>query len=134
MTIDPTLLPATPAALDPEFPTVTLAEYPTWMREPAKIVGWIVTTLGLVCSAVIFVHSPDVLDVLPKWARAASIVAASASLVLGRLQTWLTRNGLGGAGNGKDGVWSPAAVSSSQREVAVTVAAAKAVAPEVHAQ
>lgn len=134
MAVDPIFLPAIPAAVDPEVPEVDLSSWPVWMREPAKFIGWLVTALGLVCSAVIFVLSPGVLDVLPSWAKPAAAVAAAASLVLGRLQTWLTRNGFGKQGNGIDGVWSPAATAASQEEVAITVAAAKAVDPAVHAQ
>lgn len=138
MPIDPALLPEVPAAADPEVPTVDLSGYPAWLREPAKLIGWLVTAVLLLASGVTFVLSPDVLDVLPEswkpYVRTASIAVAAAALIAGRVQTWLTRNGLGKAGNGIDGVWSPAAVDASQKEVAARVAAAKGAAPETHAK
>jgi hypothetical protein len=131
-------LPQLPLAADPSVPEVTLDEFPVWMREPAKIVGWIVTALAGVLSLAAYLLSDDVLSVLPEgWTptlRTAAAVVAVSAFVLGRIQTWLTRNGLGERGNGFDGVWSPAATAASQAEVAAVVAAAKAVDPETHAR
>lgn len=122
---------------DPVVPEV-VDDGSVWAREPAKVVGWIVTAIALLASAVTFVLSPDVLDVLPeKWkpyVRSASIAVAGAALIAGRIQTWLTRNGIGPVGNGKDGVWSPAGVAKAQEQVAIQVAAAKGADPGMHAK
>lgn len=126
--------------LPPDAPDIVVdtSDYPLWAREPAKLVGWIITAVLLLCSLVSFVLSPDVLEVLPeKWkpyVRSASIAVAAVALIANRFQTWLTRNGLGKAGNGKDGVVSPATNAAELIATAQKVAAAKAADPENHAQ
>lgn len=113
------------------------ASLPLWAREPAKIVGWIVTAV-VVGAAVIVELSNDVVELLPtSWrtaVRAATVTVATVGLIASRVQTWLTRNGVGAPGNGKDGVWSPAAVAAELEATACTVAAAKAADPATHAK
>ena len=113
---------AVPAA--PEVPTVI----PLWAREPARIVGWIVTISFLVLSGLLELAN-DVIDFLPEswkpYVRTAAATVAAIVLVASRIQTWMTRNGVGPAGNGKDGVWSQATVGMLAK-----VEAAKAQTPE----
>lgn len=113
------------------------APLPLWAREPAKIVGWIVTAVVVVAAGLVEL-SNDVVDLLPeKWktpVRAATATVVTVGLIAGRLQTWMTRNGIGASGNGKDGVYSPATYIAGLTETAQTVAAAKAVDPETHAR
>jgi hypothetical protein len=112
---------------------IAVEDFPLWAREPAKIVGWLVTGVLLLCSLVTFLLSPDVLEVLPeKWkpyVRTATIAVAAVSLIAQRVQTWLTRNGLGKPGNGKDGVYSPAGAEVLATATAIQVAQAKNVDP-----
>ena len=119
-----------PVVSVPVPPTVE-PEYPLWAREPAKVIGWIVTGALLVASLVTFALSPDVLAVLPdSWApvvRAVTGTAAAVALVGGRVQAWLTRNGVGAVGNGKDGVWSPAAVQVHEQVTAAMAATPEAI-------
>lgn len=124
----------TPAPL----PTVeTPTDAPLWAREPAKLVGWIVTTVIVVAGAIVELGN-DVVELLPASirdeVRIGVGVAVTVGLIAGRVQTWMTRNGLGPTGNGKDGVWSPATVAAELEATATEVAAAKAVAPELHAR
>lgn len=110
---------------------------PLWAREPAKIVGWLVTAVVVIAAALVEL-SNDVVDLLPeKWktpVRAATATVVTVGLIAGRLQTWMTRNGIGPQGNGKDGVYSPATYIAGLTETAQTVAAAKAATPDNHAR
>lgn len=118
-------------------PVDATADFPLWAREPAKIVGWIVTAVFVIGGAIVELLN-EVVDVLPKgWqepVRTAVISIAAVVVIAGRVQTWMTRNGFGSSGNGKDGVWSPAATAVTQAAVAQQVAAAKNVDPATHAQ
>jgi hypothetical protein len=117
--------------------TDTPTDFPLWAREPAKIVGWIVTAVFVIGGAVVELLN-EVVDVLPHgWqapVRTAVLSIAAVVVIAGRVQTWMTRNGIGSAGNGKDGVWSPAAVVTTQAAVAQQVAAAKGASPETSAR
>lgn len=106
--------------------------FPLWAREPAKVVGWIVTIVFVAGGGLVELLNETV-DVLPHgWqtpVRTVTVTIAGVVVVAGRVQTWLTRNGLGKPGNNKDGVWSPAAVA-----VAAEVTKAQAATPEaIHA-
>lgn len=124
------MTPTTPTEAAP-------TKYPIWAREPARIVGWIVTVALVVASAAAELLN-EVVDLLPdSWratVRTVALTVATVGLIAARIQTWLTRNGLGPTGNGKDGVWSPATVTTTLEETARAVAAAKAAAPEDHAR
>lgn len=116
--------PITAVVEPPVIPEVV----PAWAREPAKIVGWIVATVILVGAGLLEVAN-EVIDFLPEnWktpVRSACATVALVVLIATRVQALLTRNGLGAPGNGKDGVWSPYAVS-----VLAKVTAAQAATPE----
>ena len=121
----------------PEQTTTPPVELPLWAREPAKIVGWIVTAVIVVAGALTELAN-DVVDLLPSsWrvpVRSAVAAVVAVGLIAARVQSWMTRNGIGPAGNGKDGVWSPASVAAELESTARTVAAAKGAAPELHAK
>lgn len=123
-----TITPGTP---------VTVADFPAWAREPAKIVGWIVTAVAIFGAGVVELLNEFDVVIPEKWRTAARTVSATVAgvvLVAARFQTWMTRNGWGKPGNGKDGVWSPAGAQVLAQDTAIEVAAAKAVDPETHAQ
>lgn len=110
---------------------------PLWTREPAKIVGWIVSAV-LAAAAGITVLVAQFSDLIPDKYRATVQtvvgICATVTVVGNRVQTWLTRNGIGKPGNGKDGVISPATHAAELAATAQTVAAAKNVDPATHAQ
>lgn len=110
----------------PDLPQVV----PLWAREPAKIVGWIVT-VGFVLAGGLLEILNEVADLLPEgWkvpVRSVAAALAGVVLVASRLQTWMTRNGVGPAGNGKDGVWSQASVAINAQIVAAQAATPEAI-------
>jgi hypothetical protein len=96
-----------------------LARYPAWMREPAKIVGWVVAA-ALTVAAGVTELAAEFTDLIPDKYRATVQtvvgVAAVVTVVATRVQALLTRNGIGPAGNGKDGVFSPATIDAARAQ------------------
>ena len=82
----------------------------SWMKEPAKMVAWLVTTVIAVCAAVLELAN-ELLPVTPEgWRDEVRLVAGivvAVSLIASRVQALLTRNGIGAPGKVFDGVYSP---------------------------
>lgn len=126
--------------VDPNAPDVEVVipdDAPAWAREPAKLVGWIIAAVILLAGLVVSIGGA-VTDLLPERARAYVVYAVGIATAVGigatRIQAILTRNGIGKAGNGKDGVISPAYNAAELKATAAAVAQAKAVDPATGAQ
>lgn len=122
--------------MTPVVPAVPVKPPLSWATEPAKIVGYIVAFV-IAVTGLVAMLAVQYADVVPaKYAQTVKTVVAICSalgVVATQIQTWLTRNGFGPTGNGKDGVVSPATHAAELEATAVAVAAAKAVDPAVHA-
>lgn len=96
-----------------------VSQYPAWLREPAKLVGWVVAG-ALAVAAGVTELAAEFTDFIPEKYRAtvqaAVAVAAVVTVVATRVQALLTRNGIGPAGNGKDGVFSPATIDAARAQ------------------
>lgn len=89
-----------------------------WLKEPARMVGRWVSTLAVIAGAVVALAA-QVLPFIPDdWKGTVAAVSGVAGVVVAicaKVQAELTRNGVGPAGNGKDGVYSPYAVLSDPK-------------------
>lgn len=116
---------------------MSVQKLPAWATEPAKLVGWIVAA-ALTIAAGVTELVAQFSDLIPaKYQATVKVVVGAAAVVTviaTRIQALLTRNGLGPAGNGKDGVVSPATHAAELESTAIAVAAAKNVDPATHAQ
>lgn len=118
------------AVSDPSVP------FERWLREPAKLVGWLVMAV-IAVSAGLLALANEVGVVLPEsWqdeVRAVVGVVTVVSLVATRVQALLTRNGVGAPGRFFDGVYAPytvrEAMKPSPEEVAPGGVGPKAVVP-----
>ena len=89
-----------------------------WLKEPAKMVGWLVLAVITVAALVVEVCNEIGVLLPEQWqdeVRAVLGVVTVVSLVATRLQAVLTRNGLGPTGNGIDGVYSPHTVQVAMK-------------------
>lgn len=97
----------------PEF-----VRYESWLREPAKLVGWLVLAVIAVSGGLLELAN-EVGVLLPSsWqgeVRAAVGVVTVVSLVATRLQALLTRNGVGRPGSFFDGVYAPYTVQVAMK-------------------
>jgi uncharacterized protein involved in response to NO len=99
---------------------VTTNEVPfeRWLREPAKLVGWLVAAT-IAAAAVVLELANEVGVLLPDdWQdeiRVAVAVVTTVSLVATRMQAVLTRNGLGRPGRYFDGVYAPFTVQEAMK-------------------
>jgi hypothetical protein len=94
-----------------------ISQYPAWLREPAKLVGWIVAG-ALTIAAGVTELATEFTDLIPdKYKHTVQVVvgaAAVVTVVATRVQALLTRNGIGKPGNGKDGVIAPATIDAAR--------------------
>ena len=100
----------------PETPEIV--RYEPWLREPAKLVGWLVLAVIAVSGGLLELAN-EVGVLLPSsWqdeVRMVVGIVTGVSLLATRLQALLTRNGVGRPGAFFDGVYSPHTVQVAMK-------------------